>query len=177
MNAAASVRTPANRFDDGPGKTATIMIWEGDAAVQKTWRWGFHPIAGETKPISLLRSEKQMVVRRPCLIIANEFFVTPDGSKKRHRVTYLTDEPFFCFAGVWAPAQQHWPEAFAALTVDSSPDIAPLKDRHMAVVRQDDWEAWLRQTKPVEEVLRPFPPGSFRVEGQRAGAVADLFSL
>jgi hypothetical protein len=121
---------------------------------------------------SLLRAEGR-TIERPCLIIANHFFVTPDCSKKRHRVSLVTSETFFCFAGVWDPETADWPASFAALTVDSSPDIAPLKDRHMAVVRPGDWQDWLRQSRRPEEILRPFPPGSFNVVPPHGKSVGD----
>jgi hypothetical protein len=42
------------------------------------------------------------------------------------------DESFSCFAEIWESATSGWPAAF---TESSSRDIAPLKARHLAVVR------------------------------------------
>lgn len=167
---------PPDVFSDGPGKLAQIVIWQ-DGPRHFEYRWGLPPFVPGGHSYSLLRAEDR-AIERPCLIIANHFFVTPDGCKKRYRVNLITDESFFCFAGVWAPETADWPASFAALTVESSPDIAPLKDRHMAVVRPEDWEAWLRQSRPVEEILRPFPKGSFNVvppHGKKAAG--DLFDI
>ena len=172
----AEFEAPPDMFGDGPGKLARIVVWQ-DGPTQLDFRWGLRPFTPGGHSYSLLRAEGR-AIERPCLIIANHFFVTPDGSSKRYRVKLVTDESFFCFAGVWEPATGDWPASFAALTVDSSPDIAPLKDRHMAVVRPEDWEAWLRQTRPAEEILRPFPAGSFNVappHGKKAAG--DLFDL
>jgi putative SOS response-associated peptidase YedK len=154
--------TPPDVNGDGPGKLTRIVIWQ-DGPTQLDCHWGLRPFTPGGRSYSLLRAEAR-AIERPCLIIANEFFVTPDASRKRYRVRLVTDESFFCFAGIWAPATADWPVSFAALTVDSSPDIAALKDRHMAIVRPEDWEAWLRQTRPSEEILRPFPPGSFNID-------------
>lgn len=160
---------------DGPGKLAKIVIWR-DGPTQFDYRWGLRPFAPSGPSYSLLRAEGR-AIERPCLIIANHFFVTPDGSKKRYRVKLITSESFFCFAGTWQPETPDWPAAFAALTVESSPDIAPLKDRHMAVVRPEDWEAWLLQTRPAEEILRPFPRGSFNVAAPGQRQSGELFDL
>jgi putative SOS response-associated peptidase YedK len=78
---------------------------------------------------------------------------------------------------VWRPAERDWPPAYAALTVAAYPDLQELKDRHMAVVRPEDWEAWLRGSRPPEELLRPFPPGSFRIVRPKARPSGDLFSF
>ena len=176
MLSPAALEAPPDVFSDGPGKLAKIVVWQ-DGPTQLDYRWGLRPFAPGGNSYSLLRAEGR-AIERPCLVIANHFFVKPDGSRKRYRVELITNESFFCFAGVWEPPAADWPAAFAALTVESSPDIAPLKDRHMAVVRPEDWEAWLRQTKPADEILRPFPAGSFNVvppHGKRTAG--DLFDL
>ena len=178
MNPADSVLSPPRVHGDGPGKIGRIVIWEGGAATQREYRWGLKPSEPGGRPYSLIRAEGRRI-DNPCLIIANDFMVQTEagGRKRRHRVSLVTDRPFFCIAGVWRPSSSGWPDAYAALTVEASPDIAPLKDRHMAVVRPEDWEAWLRGTRPPEEILRPFPPGSFKVEGPRAAAAGDLFAF
>jgi len=176
MLSLAEYEAPPEVLSDGPGKLARIVIWR-DGPTQFDYRWGLRPSAPGAHSYPLLRAEGR-TIERPCLIIANHFFVTPDGSRKRFRVKLITDESYFCFAGIWEPAAGDWPAAFAALTVESSLDIAPLNDRHMAVVRPEDWEAWLRRTRPADEILRPFPPGSFNVappHGKKGAG--DLFDL
>jgi putative SOS response-associated peptidase YedK len=158
----------------GPGKLAPVIIWQDGAACQVEYCWGLPPFKPGGRPVSLLRSEGRSITS-PCLIIANDFSVRPDGSKRSYRVSLITDQPFFCLAGVWRPASAGWPASYAALTVPASPDIAPIKDRHVAVVRAEDWEAWLRQARPAEEILRPFPRGSFEIIGPKAPTTGDLF--
>jgi len=159
---------------DGPGKIARIMIWEDGDAREVRYKWGFKPVEPDGRLLSLLRSENWKVTR-PCLMIANEFGLKVDGSTK-YRASLITDEPFFCVAGTWRPATQDWSASFAVFTVDASPDIAPYKDRHVAVVRPEDWYDWLMETRPPLDILQPFPPGSFRISGSaRSKAAADLF--
>ena len=53
------------------------------------------------------------------------------------------------------------------LTTEANPDVAPYKDRQMAVIRREHRNAWLDLTMPEEELLRPLPAGSFRVQRAR----------
>lgn len=159
----------------GPGKTAAIVIWKDGAAAQVNWRWGLKPIEPGGKSISLLRAEGRKI-DRPCLIIANDFGVRIDG-KLRYRAKLKTDAPFFCIAGLWSPPRDDWPPSFAALTVEAYPDMVPFKDRHVAVVRPDDWQAWLCKSALPDELLRSYAAGSFEVTGLSARPVMhDLFA-
>jgi putative SOS response-associated peptidase YedK len=165
----------AEAFGDGPGKTAQIMIWEGGPK-QVFHRWGLEPSDPGGRPFGLVRSEGRTIVN-PCLVIATEFVVQAGegAGKRRYRVRLDTDAPFFCIAGIWRPASRHWPASFAALTAAASPDVAPLKDRHMAVVREEDWRDWLTGSRPPDDILRPFAPGSFTIAGPRQRRSSDLF--
>lgn len=159
-----------------PGKIARVMIWEDGRLEQAELRWGLRPPEPGERPISLLRSEGREEKKR-CLIVANDFYLrpgtAPDG--KRWRVELITSAPFFCFAGTWRSEQDDWPAAFAGLTVEAYPDMAPYQDQHLAVVHEEDWMDWLQCRGSMKSFLRPFPPGSFRVSGPPPGETADLF--
>jgi putative SOS response-associated peptidase YedK len=161
---------------DGPGKVHPVQICNDGDVQQVRMQWGLRPI--ESRPISLLQAERWEITN-PCLIPMNEFALKTGGGSLKYAASLITDEPFFCVAGVWRPAERDWTPAFAALTVPAYPDLEPYKDRHMAVVRPEDWWDWLTQTKPKEALLRPFPAGSFRVvaadNGLRHRAMASLF--
>ena len=159
---------------DGPGKLAKVMIWRNGAAEQAELKWGFEPLEPGGRVVSLLRSERWAVCN-PCLVIANDFGLKVDGVVK-YRASLRTSEAFFCLAGMWRPKSEYWPASFAVLTVEAYPDLAPYKDRHVAVVRPEHWYHWLMETKPKDEILTPFPEGSFIVRGPRAkAAMGDLF--
>jgi putative SOS response-associated peptidase YedK len=161
---------------DGPGKTAPVMILKDGRPEQVELLWGFKPIEPGGRPVSLLRWKGRQITN-PCLIIANDFGLKTDG-KMRYRASLNTKAPFFCLAGVWRPAACDWPASYAVLTTEAYPDIAPFKDRHVAVVREGDWHDWLRLSRPVSELLRPFPAGSFTVTGKgRTAAAGDLFDF
>lgn len=142
-----------------------VMVWQNEQPTQIEMAWGLEPIEPGGKPISLLRWEGREI-SNPCLIIANDFGLTIDGVVK-YRARLLTEAPFFCLAGIWRPAKGSWLASYAALTTDAYPDLAPYKDRHVAVVREEDWIAWLTQARPVADMLRPCPGGSFEVVGSR----------
>jgi putative SOS response-associated peptidase YedK len=145
---------------DGVGKIHPIQIWRDGDVQQVRMKWGLRPI--ERRPVGLLQSERWETTR-PCLIPMNEFALRREGGVLDYAASLITAEPFFCVAGMWRPAERDWPAAFAALTVPAYPDLEPYKERHMAVVRPEDWWDWLAQTTPKEGLLRPFPAGSFRV--------------
>lgn len=168
---------PVLNPDKRSRSVGAVVIRSGDRALTLNMTWGLRPPAGSDRPILMLRSEG----RRPgaderCLIIATELPLT--GPDNRKWLVSLNDgQPYFCFAGIWRPATADWPQAYAALTVAAAPDIAPIKDRHLAFVRKKDWTDWLGGA-PVEEILRPFPKGSFKVKPVgRSGAIGDLFEF
>lgn len=172
----APAHFPPEVLTDGPGKTARVMIWNDGKLEQVEMRWGLEPAPGMDRQITLLRSEGRIVHHR-CLIIANDFHLRPGSApdNKRRKVEMITDAPFFCFAGTWRGETATWPTSFAGLTVEAYPDIAPFQDRHMAVVREEDWMDWLSGATSEAAILRPFPLGSFRVSGPPAKASRDLF--
>ena len=56
------------------------------------------------------------------------------------------------------------------LTTAPSADVAPYHDRQVAVLRPEDWAAWLYLTRPETELLRPLPEGSLEVKTVRQGS-------
>ncbi len=66
-------------------------------------------------------------------------------------------------AGLWRE-QEDGSSAFTMLTTAPGEDVRSIHDRQVAVLRPEDWSAWLYLTKPEPELLRPLPEGSLRVE-------------
>jgi putative SOS response-associated peptidase YedK len=108
---------------------------------------------------------------RRCLIPASGFFEFTGTKypKTKHRLT-LNGAPFMAIAGIWREAQGNHPMAFAMLTTEPGPDIAPYHDRQVVVLRPRDWSAWLDLDRPEAELLRPLEEGSLAVETVRQGA-------
>jgi putative SOS response-associated peptidase YedK len=152
------------------------MLLQDGAPKQVECIWGLAPVVPGGRPVSLLRWEKHKI-DNPCLIIANDFGLKV-GGKMTYRASLITKAPFFCLAGVYRDATPEWPASYAALTTQAYPDIAPYKERHVAVVREEDWVDWLCLSRPVTELLRSFPLGSFKVTGVgNAEATGSLFDF
>jgi len=124
-------------------------------------RWGFPPKERGDKPLAVLRAEGRDFADRRCLIPVDEFYLRKNG--KRYRFT-LRGTDLFYYGGIWRPAADRWPASYVVLTVPANQDIAPFRDRQMAVLRREDRMAWLDLTRPAAELLRPLPAHSFRFE-------------
>lgn len=161
------------------GSVAPIIRGRNGEAEYIERHWGLRPKESNEPPIINLRAEgRHFAPEQRCLIPANGIFVPPSEkpAKERFEAVLPTEPDFFCFAGIWRPATEDWPESFAALTIDAAPDLAAYTDRQMAVMPKPDWSAWLFGERPEEELLRPLPAGSYRlIPRSQAAAVRDLF--
>jgi putative SOS response-associated peptidase YedK len=106
-----------------------------------------------------------------CLVPASAFFEFTGKRypKAKHRFA-LKDAPFMAIAGIWRETEGDDPPAFTMLTTAPSADVAPYHDRQVAVLRPEDWAAWLFLTKPEAELLMPLPKGSLEVKTVREGS-------
>ena len=97
--------------------------------------WGLRPRDAEHGPVFNLRSEGRTFPTHRCLVPATDFFLR-DRSPARTRWRFtLADGDSFYLAGIWTPASDEWPDAYAVLTTASNPDVTPVKERQMAVIR------------------------------------------
>lgn len=60
--------------------------------------------------------------------------------------------------------------AFAMLTTEPGPDVAPYHDRQVVVLEPKDWAAWLYLSRPQSDLLKPLKAGSLSAETVRTGA-------
>jgi putative SOS response-associated peptidase YedK len=56
------------------------------------------------------------------------------------------------------------------LTTEPGPDVAPIHNRQIVVLRPEDWRHWLDLSRSERELLRPLSAGSLNVEIVRQGA-------
>ncbi|WP_117195993.1 SOS response-associated peptidase [Rhizobium terrae] len=159
------------------GDTGPVMrLTEGEAVELFPMTFGFPPpeAKGERSkggPVFNFRSEgRSFAASRRCLIPASAFFEFTGTKypKAKHRFT-LNDAPFLCIAGLWREGQGNQPPAFTMLTTAPGPDVVPIHNRQVVVLKPEDWRHWLHLTKPEGELLRPLPEGSFAVEEVRSG--------
>ena len=156
------------RDDIWPTEVAPIVRRHGEDVELAQLRWGFLPGRAKAPPVINFRSEGRRFSSGRCLVPASHFFefTGTKSPKSKWRFT-KAGEDWFCFAGLWRPAQGEVPESFTLLTTEPGPDIAPIHNRQVVVLERTDWKAWLDLTRPESELLRPLPQGSLMVEQVR----------
>lgn len=156
------------RADIWPTEKAPVIRRTPDGVELVVLRWGFDPGRPKAGPVINFRSEGRRFGKGRCLVPASHFFEFRGAKAPKEKWKFsLLGEDWFCFAGLWRPATASVPEAFTLLTTEPGPDVKPIHDRQMVVLRRDDWRAWLDGTQPEAELLRPLPAGSFAVERVR----------
>jgi putative SOS response-associated peptidase YedK len=123
--------------------------------------WGLRPLDGGPRAVNVVRSEGRTSPTHRCLVPASEFRHRSGG---RNFSFSLASGDWFYFAGIWRPATDSWPEAYAILTIEANADISAYHDRQMAVLERDRRMDWLDGLVPEDEILRPLPAGTFRVK-------------
>lgn len=99
-----------------------------------------------------------------CLIILSGFFeFTGTKSPKAKYRFRLKDSPVMGIAGLWSE-DKDGALSFTMLTTEPGPDIAPIHDRQVCVLKPEQWADWLFLTKPEAELLVPLPEGTLVVE-------------
>lgn len=132
--------------------------------VQRRWSW---PGPGG-RPVYNYRSEGRGFERGRCLIVADGFyeFTAPREAGRKRKDKWLftkAGEDWFAIAGYWRAAADVG-EAYAMLTVEPGPDVAPYHGRQVVVIERSDWARWLDHSAPAADLLRPSPAGTFEVE-------------
>jgi putative SOS response-associated peptidase YedK len=149
-----------------PGATRAVIRRVGDEIEMVNLRWGLSAGASEDgQGRRFIRSEGRVFPSHRCLIPASDFQVARDGAPYR---VALEDGDWFYLAGIWQPAAQHWPEAFAVLTVEANMEVSRYQSRQGALLRRNRHMAWLDHALAENEILVPSSSGIFtisRVQG------------
>ncbi len=155
------------------GDTAPVIRAAGDSIVELAQlRFGFPPVR-KRGPIFNFRSQgRHFGDSHRCLIPATAFFGIAGKEFRAAKLRFtLVDAPFMAIAGIWQPGYGNLPSAFAMLTTYSGPDVEPFLNRQVVVLRPSDWMAWIELNKPEEELLRPLPAGSLKIERVRKNRI------
>jgi len=154
------------------GDIAPVMRAAGDNIVELAqMKFGFPP-TGKSGPVFNFRSEgRHFGDSHRCLVPASAFFEFTGKKypKAKHRFT-LTGAPFMAIAGIWRQGQGNQPPAFTMLTTAPGADVELFHNRQIVVLQPSDWKTWVDLSKPEEELLRPLPAGSLKVETVRKGS-------
>lgn len=160
---------------DAPLDERRVIVRRSDSDVEMVeLPWGLQPGDPGKRPYTVVRAEGRKFHAYRCLVPATEFRHRSNGKDYSFR---LANGDWFYFAGIWRPATRDWPEAYAIITIESNSDIAPYHDRQMTVLRRDERMDWLDMKRPEEDVLRPLPPGSFRVSRLHQGRAQPMLVL
>jgi len=150
--------------DRAPILRASAPIPGTAELVQRRWSW---PGPGK-KPVYNFRSDGREFGSGRCLIVADGFYEftphTDPRSKRKHKWLFtLKGAEWFGIAGLWWNSAEVG-EAFAMLTTEPGPDVAPYHNRQIVVLPATDFARWLDPSVPASELLKPLPAGSLEVE-------------
>jgi putative SOS response-associated peptidase YedK len=152
--------------------TGPVMRLAGNVVELVRMTFGLPPKGPRGGPVFNFKSEgRRFDKSNRCLIPATAFFEFTGKRypKAKHRFA-LKGARFMAIAGLWRETGGDESPAFAMLTTAPSEDVRPYHDRQVAVLRPEDWAAWLYLTRPEAELLRPLPAGSLEVETVREGS-------
>ena len=149
-----------------------VIRISGNVVELMSMTFGFPPKGPRGGPVFNFKSEgRHFAKSNRCLIPASAFFeFTGKRYPKGKHSFALKDAPFMAIAGLWRETEGQALPAFTMLTTAPSEDVRPYHDRQVAVLRPEDWSAWLYLTKPEAELLRPLPEGSLDVQTVRKGS-------
>jgi putative SOS response-associated peptidase YedK len=143
--------------------TAIVKQGAEPELVVRRWSW---PGPGG-KAVYNFRSEGRRFSSGRCLIVADGFYeftanADPKARRKHKWLFTKAGEGWFGIAGLVRPWGEG--EAFAMLTTEPGPDVAPYHGRQIVILERHDWARWLSPEASVEDLLTPLPDGSLKVE-------------
>jgi putative SOS response-associated peptidase YedK len=152
------------------GDTGPVLRAAGNGVKLVPMRFGFPPPRPKAGPVFNFKSDKRSFAdSRRCVVVLSGFFEFTGSKypKTKHRFA-LKGSSVMGIAGLWSE-DKDGALSFTMLTTAPGPDIAPIHDRQVCVLRPEDWAAWLFLTKPEAELLAPLPEGTLVVEVVREG--------
>ena len=148
-----------------PKRMGYVVRREASNRVLDIMQWGFPPPPKSRAPVTNVRNLASPFWRsalknceRRCLVPVTDFCEW-EGEKgaKQERWFSLPASPIFAFAGIWRPTAEG--KAFAFLTCEPNPIVAPIHPKAMPVVLHDeDYDAWLDgEVDSACALAQPFP--------------------
>lgn len=145
---------------------ADAMMWGVPCAVP-----GKRPGTKLTKHVTNVRNLTSPFWRsmlanpaRRCLVPFTSFAEPVIGGGRTEHWFTIRDRPLAAFAGIWRPTDEG--AAFAFLTCEPNPLVAPLHPKAMPVVLQEtDYRAWLTgEWDEAQRLACPYPSQLMEVE-------------
>lgn len=144
---------------------APVVRWNGSEAELVIRRWSWPSPTG--KPVFNMRSDGREFPKDRCLVLADGFYeyTNPEDPKQKKKACWLFRPAAgkeFAIAGLLRPSPQVG-EAFTLLTAPPGPEVEPYHNRQIALLRPDQWKAWLDGSAKSLDLLHPTPAGSLDV--------------
>jgi putative SOS response-associated peptidase YedK len=148
-----------------PKREGLVIRKEAGARVLDKMTWGFPPPPKSRAPVTNVRNLASPFWRsalaraeRRCIVPVTDFceWSGEKGAKTEHWFS-LPSSPIFAFAGVWRPLEDG--RAFAFLTCDANPIVAPIHPKAMPVIlHPEDYDRWLDgEVADACSLATPFP--------------------
>ena len=149
------------RDDIRIGDAAAIGARDEKGPVLRTMTWACK--GPGARPVFNFRSDgRTFGGSERCLVPADAFYEFTDalpGHKRKTKWRFTRrGQPWFWIAGLIKN------DAWAMLTTEPGPDIAPYHDRQVVLLDRGQAMAWLDLQQPEGELLKPSPAGALDVE-------------
>jgi putative SOS response-associated peptidase YedK len=144
---------------------APVIRWNDGHAELVVRRWSWPASTG--KPVFNMRSDGREFPRDRCLVPMDGFYeyTKPDDPKQKRKTCWLFrpgEGQEFAIAGLLRPDTPAG-EAFTLLTAPPGPDVEPYHNRQIALLRPDQWRAWLDGSAKSLDTLHPTAAGCLDV--------------
>jgi putative SOS response-associated peptidase YedK len=188
FHARAAADLPGDRFNVAPTDEVAAVVEHHGERVVDAFRWGLVPfyakdaragarlINARAETVESSRAFRTAFARHRCIVPADAFY---EWRRERDPTTGRTirSEPFavrrsdgepLALAGLWSSWRD--PDTAARLytctilTTDPNELVARIHDRMPVVLDPTDWDAWLAEGTPAEQLrslLRPAPNEPF----------------
>ena len=154
-----------------PKREALVVRKENGDRILDRMTWGFPPPPKSRAPVTNVRNLSspfwRSALNRPdrrCLVPVTEFCEWEgEPGSKIERWFSLPAAPIFAFPGVWRPVDDS--RAFAFLTCEPNPIVAPIHPKAMPVIlHPEDYDRWLDgEVENACSLAQPFPSQLMRV--------------
>lgn len=139
-----------------PLRWGLIPFWAKDMKV------GYKMINARSETLLEKGAFKNAVHKRRCLVPMDGYYEWKrDGRNKTPYRIFVKDQDLFCAAGLW----ENWKgpdgtmiKSYTIITQSPSEIIAHIHDRMPAILREDQFDAWLDVDMPAEDALTILSP-------------------
>jgi putative SOS response-associated peptidase YedK len=147
-------------------ETAPIVRFNRDRGVaelvERRWSWP----GPRGKPVFNMRSDGREFGKDRCLVMADAFYeyTAPQDPAQKRKTCWLfrPTEGEVAIAGLVRRSPEVG-ETFTLLTVPPGPDVEPYHHRGVALLKPQQWRAWLDHSARCVETLGPSVAGSLDV--------------